>query len=907
LLNQLKLKRKIVELETENRQLKSALQQSEERFFKIFHAASNPMAITTVKEGRIIDLNEADARLGGFTREELIGHTIAERNLLVDPNQREVLRRKLQEEGRVHNLEVEVRTKTGDIRTVLLSLDPITVNDEPCELGFTIDITERKKESDALRQSEEKYRALVENSLQGLAIFQDSHFVFCNNAFAAMSGYSVGELLALSPGAIFEMIHIDDRALVRDRIRDRMEGKQPPQRYEHLAFKKDGTEVWLELFSSPAEYDGRPAIQVVFMDITERKKAEQALRESEERFRLIAETIDEVFWIFDMEKEVVTYLSPAYDQILGFPREYLFENQEFLLDLIHPDDRNQVISAVERMRAGQLIDCEYRLFHFDGSIRHIWNRGFPVPTETGRIKRYIGVGQDVTAWRRAEEAIKQSREYLNQLINRIGDPIFAIDRDHRFVLVNDAMCTFAGWKREELLGKTIRQLRLPKEEADSIWKQESLIFESGQDSVVEEEATDAQGNTHTIISTKTLLTDSAGNLQIVAIMRDITERKRLEAQFLQAQKMEAIGTLAGGVAHDFNNLLTVIKGYTELLLEEIAPDDPRCFYLQQIQKAGQQAASLISQLLAFSRKQILHPEILDLNRSVEEMSTMLRRVIREDIELVAIARPGLGLISADPAQIQQIVMNLAVNARDAMPQGGRLTIETANVEFDEEYVRAHPMVKPGPYVMLAISDNGIGMDAATQARIFEPFFTTKGQGKGTGLGLSTVYGIVKQSNGFIWAYSEPGKGTTFKTYFPRVEGEVTESTAERRFEPEFQGSETILLVEDEESVRTLAGRILREQGYDVLEAGSGTEALDIARKHGGEIHVVVTDVIMPGMSGKDLVSQLKIARPGIKSLYISGYPDDAIAHHGILDSGVTFLQKPFTVESLTRKIREVMH
>lgn len=905
--NKLELQRKIAELETENKQLKNALLQSEQRFFKLFHAASNPMAITTVKEGRIIDLNEADARLGGFTREELIGHTVMERNLLVDPKQREVLSQKLQEEGRVHNLEIEVRTKTGDIRTVLLSLDPITVNDEPCQLGFTIDITERKKESDALRQSEEKYRILVENSLQGLAIFQDSHFVFCNNAFAAMSGYPVEELLALSPKAVSEMIHVDDRALIRDRIRDQMSGKQPPQRYEHRAINKDGTQVWLEVFSSPIEYDGRPAVQLVFMDITERKKAENALRESEERFRLIAETIDEVFWIFDMEKEVITYLSPAYDQVLGFPRKYLFENREFLLDLIHPDDRDQVISAAGLMRAGQPIDCEFRLFHFDGSIRHIWNRGFPVPTETGRIKRYVGVGQDVTVWRRAEEAIKQSREYLNQLINRIGDPIFVIDRHHRFVLANDAMCTFTGLKREELLGKTIRQLRLPKEEADSIWEQESLVFESGQDSIVEEEATDAQGSTHTVVSIKTLLTDSAGNLQIVAIIRDITERKRLEAQFLQAQKMEAVGTLAGGVAHDFNNLLTVIKGYTELLLEDIAPDDPKCPFLQQIQQSSQQAASLISQLLAFSRKQILQPEILDLNKSVEEMSTMLRRLIGENIELVAIARPDLGLVSADPAQIQQIVMNLAVNARDAMPQGGRLTIETANVDFDEEYIRAHPIVKPGPYVMLAISDNGTGMDAATQARIFEPFFTTKGQGKGTGLGLSTVYGIVKQSNGFIWIYSEPGKGTTFKTYFPRVEGEVTRSTAERRLETGFQGSETILVVEDEESLRSLAGRILRARGYNVLEAANGAAALDVAREYEGEIHLVVTDVIMPGMSGNELVTQLKTTRPGIKSLFVSGYPDDAIAPHGILDPGITFLQKPFTGESLTRKIRELMH
>jgi CheY-like chemotaxis protein len=365
--------------------------------------------------------------------------------------------------------------------------------------------------------------------------------------------------------------------------------------------------------------------------------------------------------------------------------------------------------------------------------------------------------------------------------------------------------------------------------------------------------------------------------------------------------------LAGGVAHDFNNLLCVINGYSKLLLDNLAEDDPKRSKLDQINQAGQRAASLTSQLLAFSRKQILQPKILDLNDAISDMSKMLRRLIGEDIEFIAITRPGLRPVNADPGQIQQIVMNLAVNARDAMPQGGKLTIETAIVDLDEDFARKHAAMSAGPYVMLAISDNGIGMDAETQARIFEPFFTTKGPGKGTGLGLSTVYGIVKQSNGFIWVYSEPGKGTTFKIYFPSAEGKITKVTAESKSELGFLGFETVLVVEDETPVRALACRILRDRGYNVLEAADGMEALRIAQEYAGEIHLILADVVMPGISGSTLVSRLEATRPGIKALYISGYTDNAIVHHGILDSNVAFLQKPFSTDDLACKVREVIN
>jgi PAS domain S-box-containing protein len=526
--------------------------------------------------------------------------------------------------------------------------------------------------------------------------------------------------------------------------------------------------------------------------------------------------------------------------------------------------------------------------------------------KVGDEKFVLSTWLDISERKRMEEELRDARGNLNQIINNIGDPLFVKDSQHRMVLVNAAMCAFAGKRAEELIGKTANDL-LPKEAAALLWEQEEKVLTTGRESVAEEGIPDGQGCIHAIMSKKNLLIDKSGNRQVIGVLRDITDQKRLQAQFLQAQKMEAIGVLAGGMAHDFNNLLNVINGYSELLLEPLAQDDPTRRDLEQIREAGQRAAALTTQLLAFSRKQILQPEILDLNTIIDRMSSMLRRLIRENIELVAITQPDLGLINADPGQIQQIIMNLAVNAHDAMLQGGNLTIETANVILGEEYVREHPAVKAGSYVMLAISDSGIGMDSATQARLFEPFFTTKEKGKGTGLGLSTVYGIVKQSNGFIWVYSEPGKGTTFKVYFPRAEGTVPKITEEEKSEQGVKGTETLLISEDEASVRALATRILSEQGYAVIEASNGLEALDIAQAYAGEIHMVITDVVMPAMGGKALVTKLKETRPGIKVLYVSGYTENAIVHHGILDSGIDFLQKPFSVESLLHKVREVLN
>jgi signal transduction histidine kinase len=403
--------------------------------------------------------------------------------------------------------------------------------------------------------------------------------------------------------------------------------------------------------------------------------------------------------------------------------------------------------------------------------------------------------------------------------------------------------------------------------------------------------------------------DIGGTECLLGLLHDVTEPRLLEQQLRQAQKMEAVGRLAGGVAHDFNNLLTVITSYSDLLLEELPSEDPKREDLEQIRKAAEGAAGLTRQLLAFSRQQVLQPRILDLNGVVENTEKLLDRLIGEDIQLSTVLAPDLGLVNGDPGQLEQILMNLVVNSRDAMPRGGRLTIETADLNADDLFVRNHPLARPGRYAMLAVTDTGVGMDEETKVHIFEPFFTTKEQGKGTGLGLATVYGIVKQSGGFVWVYSEPGHGTSIKVYLPCAEAAAQASAAQETAADSGmpRGSETVLVVEDAPAVRAVMRQVLKRQGYTVLDAPDGAEALRLSAEHTGPIHMVLTDLVMPVLGGRQLTERLTELRPDTKVLYTSGYTDDAVVRHGLLESGVAFLQKPFAPEVLARKVREVLN
>jgi PAS domain S-box-containing protein len=510
------------------------------------------------------------------------------------------------------------------------------------------------------------------------------------------------------------------------------------------------------------------------------------------------------------------------------------------------------------------------------------------------------------ALRAAQEGLRRSEMNFRSLVTNAPYGICRCDSTGQLLDVNPALLDMLGYpSAPDLVGQHLGGLYLDTHQ----WFELADYLRSAaafNGLIAEWKRKDGIG-TVVRVSGRTV-SDGETGTAFELFAEDVTERRALEQQLRQSQKMEAVGRLAGGIAHDFNNLLMVISGYSEFLLDRVGPDPALRGPTQEIAGAAQRASALTRQLLAFSRKQMMAPKILDLNEVVTENLKMLTRVIGEDIDLVMIPEATLGAVRADAGQIDQVIMNLAVNARDAMPSGGKLTIETSNVSLDEEYSRFHAPLRPGDYVMLTISDTGMGMDSETQSHIFEPFFTTKGL-KGTGLGLSTVYGIVKQSGGYIWVYSESGKGTTFKIYLPRVseraESHAVVASAESAAVTE-PGTETLLLVEDETNLRYLARQFLEKQGYRVIEAADGAVAMQIAVAHEGVIHLLLTDVIMPGMNGRELAQRISEIRPNTKVLYMSGYTENVIGHNGTLDAGVRLLQKPFTLRELKSKVREVL-
>ncbi|MHB8417918.1 MAG: hybrid sensor histidine kinase/response regulator [Myxococcales bacterium] len=541
--------------------------------------------------------------------------------------------------------------------------------------------------------------------------------------------------------------------------------------------------------------------------------------------------------------------------------------------------------------------------HIDGSIN-------PVLDARGEITGFLAIQRDVTQRKRAEEQLRRSDEALRASEKQYHDlfdnnpvPTWVSDvESQRFLAVNDTAVRHYGYSREEFLQMTFMDLHLPGDRGRldafsrstpvgvagyGLWKH---VKKDG--AVIDVEITGQQFE--------------LGSRRVkIVYANDVSETRRLEQQFLQAQKMEAVGRLAGGVAHDFNNLLSVILTYSEMAIRGMAPANPLRADLEEIRKAGVRATALTRQLLAFSRQQVLVPQILSLNELIDGFGKMIGRLIGDDVELAVRPCPDLGSVRADPGQIEQVLMNLAVNARDAMPKGGKLTLETANVELGEDYAREHLGVEPGPYVLLAVSDTGTGMDKATQARIFEPFFTTKEKGKGTGLGLSTVFGIVKQSKGHVSVYSEPGKGTTFKVYFPRSDGAATPIAPQAEKATLLTGTETILLVEDDEQSRRVLLSLLQSLGYRVLVAKNGREAQRISEEQAAGIDLLLTDVVMPELGGPELIERLSPGRPGMKVLCMSGYADQAVMN-GILAAGLPFIQKPLTLDNLAHKVREVL-
>jgi two-component system, cell cycle sensor histidine kinase and response regulator CckA len=657
----------------------------------------------------------------------------------------------------------------------------------------------------------------------------------------------------------------------------------------------------IEASMSRVEVHGRKFYTIVVRDITERKRAEEQLRLLGAAVHQAHESIMITSAELAPPGPRIVFTNPAFTRLTGYAAAEVLGRSPGILNGTRTD-RGVIENFEKHLSLGRPFTGEAIKYRKDGSQFIMEWHTVPLRDEDGGISHFVSIQRDISARKQAEEQIREQAA----LLAKAQDAIMVRDIRDRIIFWNPRAERLYGWTAAEALGRNANELLSKPGLGPELDEARQAVMATGE--WIGELREVARNGREVIVESRwTLVRDPEGNPKAkLVINTDITERKRLEAQLFQARRMESIGALAGGVAHDFNNLLTVITGFSEILLARVTEDDPMRQPLNEIRKAGERAASLTRQLLAFSRRQILAPRVFDLNSLINETERMLRRLIGEDIDLALGLDPALGRVKADPGQIEQVLLNLVVNARDAMPRGGHLTIETKNVELDEIYARQHPDVRPGPYVLVAVSDSGCGMDETTQAQIFEPFFTTKEQGKGTGLGLAMAYGIVKQSGGQIEVYSEIGHGSTFKIYLPRVQEEMAaKEAAWLAVSP--QGTETVLLVEDEEGVRSTVRLALATNGYTVLEAEDAKKALEISEQHDGPIHLLITDVVMPKISGRQLADQMQGPRPGMKVLYVSGYTDDAIIRHGVLQAGVAFLQKPFTPTALARKVREILN
>ncbi len=902
---------------------------------QLFESAPEGIAIIN-NDDRVIRVNHEFTRMFGYSSEEAAGSPL---ELIVPPDRISESRflRHTVEKGMTVNVETTRQRKDGSLVDVSILGTPINVGGGNIAVYLIYrDITENKRAERALTESESKFRAVAETAAFAIFIHDGSRLVYVNKATEQISGYSREELLTMDP---FGVIAPAYQREMRRRVQARKDGLDVPAQQEFSIVTKTGETRWIDNSANQIQFEGRSAILVTAVDITDRKRSEQlhsalyriadvtsSAEDLEELYAAIHRIVGELMYalnfyiaIYDEQANLLRFpyfvdsedTTPASKPLGKGLTEYVLRTGE--PQLISPERFVELIAMgeVESIGAPSVDWLGVPMKKGDKAFGVLVVQSYTETIRYGKAEKEIltFVSQHVASAierKQQQEALRESEARYRSLVQSAVFGMYRSNIEDRFLDVNPALVSMLGYESAE----QVLRLNLARDIFADSSDYRKLIRAYGTDervSGIEVPWKRKDGTRFTVrLSGRPLLDASGEPVGFEMIAEDVTERRALELQLQQSQRMEAIGRLAGGVAHDFNNLLTVIKGYSELMLDELKPSDPMRGEMEEVQRAADRAASLTRQLLAFSRRQVLAPKVLDLNELVRDTEKLLRRLLGEDVELFTALDQKLGSVRADPGQIEQVLMNLAVNARDAMPTGGKLTIETGNVDLDRTYTREHAVVKPGRYVLLAVSDNGTGMDTETASHVFEPFFTTKEQGKGTGLGLSTVYGIVKQSGGYVWVYSEPGIGTTFKIYLPRIDAAAERLPAQQLRPEVYRGTETILLVEDEEGVRSLIRQVLSRHGYTVLESAHGGEALLLCERHLGRIDLLLTDVVLSQMSGRELAERLSPLRHEMKVLYMSGYTDEAIIHHGVLTPGSAFVQKPFTTEALTRKVRQVL-
>ena len=795
---------------------------------------------------------------------------------------------------------------------------------------------EARRNQDAIRESENKFRAMAETAVTAISIHDQERFLYLNPAAAQITGYTPEEMLRMNP---MDIVHPDYREIAERRRLARLRGEEVPARYEFQIRTRFGEARWLDFSARQIQFEGRAAMVATAVDITERKRSEllqSALYRIAERTSAAGDLQEFYAYIHQVVSELMyakNFYISIYDEaskMLSFPyfmdeedvrpqrkllgkglTEYVLRTGKPLLAT--PDVFEAMVRSgeVESIGAPSLDWLGVPLIIGDRTIGVLVVQTYKDNIRYGEpekdiltfVSRHVATAIE---HKRNQEELRLSEARYRSLVQSAVYGIFSASLGGKFLAANPAFASMLGHNSQA----DLMQLDLYHHVFLDPRFGERLLQEyqqSKQWTGLEVEMKRRDGAHIAVRLSGRIVTDNEGrDRYIECIAENITDRRALESQLRQAQKMEAVGRLAGGVAHDFNNLLTVIKGYTEIVREDLGANYGHREELEEALKASDRAATLTRQLLAFSRQQVMAPRILNLNTVVNNMQNLVARLLGEDIHLEFKLDPKLGNVKADPSQFEQVIMNLAVNARHAMPNGGNLSLETANIDLEEEWAREHMGAHAGRYVMMAMTDNGTGMDEKTKARLFEPFFTTKEQGKGTGLGLSTVYGIVKQSEGYITVYSELKVGTTFKVYLPRVDATAEAARQITGTLTAGRGHETILLVEDEEGVRRLVRDIIRRQGYQVLEAASGEEALKVVERHGAGIQLLLTDLVLSQMSGRELSERLRAQRKDLKVLYMSGYTDDAVLHAGMLTRGAGFIQKPFTAAQLSMRMRELL-
>ncbi len=900
---------------------------------------NNPLAVVAIDAHRRIQMcNSAFEDLFGYSQAEALG---ADLDSLVAPKEhaedaKELCRRV--EAGGIVRAEARRRRSDGSLVDVQIVGVPLVVNGKQVGcFAMYEDISERRRAEEAQRKAEEKFRSIFENAIEG--IFQttpEGRYLAVNPAHARMCGFSSpAELISTVPDIGSEM-YADPEC--REEFKRLVEKHGTVEGFEYEVRRKDGATIWVSENARAVRDESGKVISYegTLENITERKRAELERQVSFEIIRGVNDTdnLDDLLRRIHMSLTKVLYAENCFVALYE-PSTEMF-HFPFLVDrfdVAPPPQKAGRSCTAFVYRTGRAMLIPQKVFDQLAEQGEVELVGTPSPSWLGVPLRTpaatIGVlvvqhyedenayterdleflasvgGQIAVAIerKRADEKVRESEARLRVLVEQLPAVLWTVDRELRFTSALGAGLTRLGLKPNQLVGMSLLDYF---ETSDK----NLLPIAAHRRAVAGEPMTfhiEWKGGSYACHAEP--LRGAKGEAQgAICMALDITDRKQLEEQLRQAQKMEAVGRLAGGIAHDFNNLLMVIQGYGDLLAERLPAGDPLRRNAEQIQMASQRATSLTRQLLAFSRKQMLAPTILNVHTVVADMEKILRRLIGEDIQLETSSAADLWLVKADRSQIEQVILNLAVNARDAMPQGGRLMIETANVEMDASSSHPSVVMVPGKYVMLAVTDTGCGMDAETQGHIFEPFFTTKEKGKGTGLGLATVYGVVKQSGGYVWVYSEPGRGACFKIYLPKIEEEQAASGGDRQAENRAlpRGSETILLVEDEKGVRQLAREYLEMSGYTVIEAPDGSTALELAAQHSGPVHLLMTDMVMPGISGRELAERIGQLRPGIKILYMTGYTNQAVVHHGLLETDAIVLQKPFTLTALASKLREIL-